>query len=318
MGDRRHLAADSDNTGRKPRVDDLDARHPVADAHAGVLIPRDPYAPTSPYAGSAYALQESEIQVEGYEDAGYGYQSLFQAQRMPSDVNVGYREYARDRYGQLTGRINTRRVSLFTTPVGKKDTVSAFRMISAVGEPFSGNLYPRDSSRPWERDHYSPWYVSKRYRKSGTGRPVLFGYPSQITTSDFTLDWNRIFETLPFFIQPRFIAVDAESLRVVERCWHGGRRFHELKIMSSCVELYDFASWFHPDPVMERLRGYCGQDGDFPGGIGLTPGVSDKPSFHRLLLLNRVEFRQDNLPRDVDEFCRAQFCASYSGIGASA
>lgn len=44
----------------------------------------------------------------------------------------------------------------------------------------------------------------------------------------------------------------------------------------------------------------------FPGGVGLKPSVIAKPHLQRQLLLNRVEFRTDNIPRNVEELCRAQ------------
>eukprot|EP00171_Calliarthron_tuberculosum_P009425 IDg9425t1 len=75
------------------------------------------------------------------------------------------------------------------------------------GDPFKRLPYPVKTACFGDRDSDSEWYISTKYLKA-TKSVGNFDYLRDMGKGDYTMDWNREFETLLFSIPPQFIIGD--------------------------------------------------------------------------------------------------------------
>lgn len=127
--------------------------HPVEDVQAGVIMSVDPYAPHEQLVRSAYSQKESTMQIEGYDDAGYGYQSPYQAHRTPLGGSAWHHELSRDYQARKMETKNSRRASDDAVKREGQHAIHAFQVKYTVGEPLCRMPYRKRSYRPWERDN---------------------------------------------------------------------------------------------------------------------------------------------------------------------
>lgn len=122
-----------------------------------------------------------------------------------------------------------------------------------------------------------------RFLHGGSQVSIEYFYPVSIGRNDYSLDWNRVFANLPFFIPSRFITVNPRLMRVDGLSCNVPTSYRVLPEMQDRINIYVFAPWLHPEPVTkaaDKLHSYC-FNGEFPGCVGLTLDTSSRPILSR-------------------------------------
>lgn len=58
-----------------------------------------------------------------------------------------------------------------------------------------------------------------------TGHSGRYGYPTTLQESSYSVDWNQLCETTPFYAPSQYLRIDRDALSLADKMFHAPHRF---------------------------------------------------------------------------------------------